>query len=166
MYGRGALGPLRPCGFASLRQPDACGAGESVATATNVLREGRAPARPLLRCRFRSSGSSTLPLLVATGTKLPSTDYQLSTTNYIFYTSTWPFSTTARAPSPREGRAPARPRHHTRQLATPVPAFGRDKRAPPANESIPKCNRKSQIINRKSKIPLPTTIYIFYTSCL
>ena len=30
--GGGALGPLRPCGFASLRQPDAYGAGESVAT--------------------------------------------------------------------------------------------------------------------------------------
>ena len=61
MYGRVALGPLRPCGFASLRQPDACGAGESVATATNVQREGRAPARPLPLRRFRSSGSSTLP---------------------------------------------------------------------------------------------------------
>ena len=30
--GRDALGPLRPCGFASLRQPDACGAGESCAS--------------------------------------------------------------------------------------------------------------------------------------
>ena len=30
--GRDALGPLRPCGFASLRQPDACGAGESRAS--------------------------------------------------------------------------------------------------------------------------------------
>ena len=28
-FGRVALGPLRPFGFASLRQPDACGAGES-----------------------------------------------------------------------------------------------------------------------------------------
>ena len=32
-HGRVEAGSLRPYGFASLRQPDACGAGESVATA-------------------------------------------------------------------------------------------------------------------------------------
>ncbi len=35
-HGRVVLGPLRPYGFASLRQPDACGAGESVATENPV----------------------------------------------------------------------------------------------------------------------------------
>ena len=110
MYGRAALGPLRPCGFASLRQPDACGAGESVASATNVQWEGRAPARPLPLRRFRSSGSSTLQCnarrlgttalpqmnqclnaIVNRKSKIP-----LPTTTYIFYTSTRPFSTTTR----------------------------------------------------------------------
>ena len=32
--GRDGLGPLRPYGFASFRQPDACGVGESVPSAT------------------------------------------------------------------------------------------------------------------------------------
>ena len=32
----GALGPLRPYGLASLRQPDAFGAGESVATGNDA----------------------------------------------------------------------------------------------------------------------------------
>ncbi len=48
------------------------------------LREGRAPARPLPLRRFRSSGSSPLPLPVATGTKLPTINYQLPPTNRTF----------------------------------------------------------------------------------
>ena len=39
----------------------ALGGTQFIASATNGQWEGRAPARPLLRCRFRSSGSSTLP---------------------------------------------------------------------------------------------------------
>ena len=39
----------------------ALGGTQSIASATNGQREGRAPARPLFRCRFRSSGSSPLP---------------------------------------------------------------------------------------------------------
>ena len=115
MYGRVALGPLRPCGFASLRQPDACGVGESVATATNVQREGRAPARPFPLRRFRSSGSSTLPLPGAT-----------------------------RGDISPERREPRKLSQEGCALAVAL-AY-----RPPANESIPKCNRKSQI-------PFPTT---------
>ena len=122
MYGRVALGPLRPCGFASLRQPDACGVGESVATATNVQREGRAPARPFPLRRFRSSGSSTLPLPGATRGDI----------------------------SPERSE----PRKLSQEGCALAVALAY---RPPAKESIPKCNRKSQIINRKSKIPLPTT---------
>ena len=39
-FGRDALGPLRPCGFASLRQPDAYGAGESCASAAPTVANG------------------------------------------------------------------------------------------------------------------------------
>ena len=40
----------------------ATGGTQFITSATNVQREGRAPARPLPPRRFRSSGSSTLPL--------------------------------------------------------------------------------------------------------
>ena len=124
MYGRVALDPLRPCGFASLRQPDACGAGESVATATNVQREGRAPARPLPLRRFRSSGSSTLPLPGATRGDI----------------------------SPERSE----PRKRSQEgCALAVVLACR----PPANESMPKCNRKSQVENSTTNYPLPSINY-------